>query len=209
MIDRELPIVYPKTRIGRGASIGPFVILGCPPRGQQADELELLIGDDAHIRSHSVIYAGSVIGNRFETGHGVMIRELNEIGDDVSVGSHSVVEHHVQIGHGVRLHSNAFIPEYTVLEDGAWIGPNVVLTNAPYPLGRGAKESLVGPRIGQRAKIGANATLLPGIIVGRDALVGAGAVVVRNVPDGKVVVGNPARVIRDVRELDAYRDLVE
>jgi acetyltransferase-like isoleucine patch superfamily enzyme len=85
------------------------------------------------------------------------------------------------------------------------VGPCVVLTNARYPRGRDVKETLAGPRLLAGAKIGANATLLPGVTIGRGALVGAGAVVVRDVPDGAVVVGNPARVIKQVREISAYQ----
>ena len=120
----------------------------------------------------------------------------------------SVVEHHVEIGNGVRIHTQVFIPEFSVLEDGCWIGPNVVLTNAKYPLSPGVKDSLVGPVIRRNAKIGANATLLPGVVIGEGALVGAGAVVVRDVPPGAVVVGNPARVIRHVSDLPYSNDLV-
>jgi acetyltransferase-like isoleucine patch superfamily enzyme len=152
-----------------------------------------------------VIYAGNRIGRGFQTGHGVLVREENDIGDDVSVGSHSVVEHHVRIGAGARIHSNAFVPEFTVIEAGAWIGPNVVLTNALYPLSRSAKANLRGPHLCEGAKIGANATILPGVTVGRNALVGAGSVVVRDVPDDAVVAGNPARVIRKVSEIEEYR----
>jgi acetyltransferase-like isoleucine patch superfamily enzyme len=166
----------------------------------------LRIGIDARIRSHTVIYAGTTIGDRFQTGHGVMIREANEIGSDVSVGTHSIVEHHVVIGDGARIHSNAFIPEFSVLEEGAWIGPSVTFTNARYPLSPDAKANLRGPIVRRGAKIGANATLLPGVVIGRDALVGAGSVVVHDVPDGSVVVGNPARVIKLAAELRAYRD---
>ncbi|HEX6868623.1 MAG TPA: acyltransferase, partial [Candidatus Limnocylindrales bacterium] len=143
-------------------------------------------------------------GDRFQTGHGVLVREANTIGSDVSIGTHSIVEHHVELGDGVRIHSNAFIPEYSVVEAGAWIGPSVTFTNARYPLGRNAKASLQGPIIRRGAKIGANATLLPGVVIGRDALVGAGSVVVSDVPDGAVVVGNPARVVRYVTELEEY-----
>jgi acetyltransferase-like isoleucine patch superfamily enzyme len=198
-------IVYPNCVLGHGATLEAYVIVGVPPRGHGDGELPIVIGDQAHIRSHTVIYAGNVIGHRFQTGHGVLVRESNEIGDDVSIGSHSVIEHHVRIGHGVRIHSNAFIPEFSVLEAGAWVGPNVVFTNASYPLSAGAKEELRGPRLREGAKVGANATLLPGVVIGRDALVGAGAVVVEDVPAGKVVVGNPARIVRDVAEIAAYR----
>src|SRR5207302_11309531 len=139
--------------------------------------------------SHTVIYSGNQIGRGFQTGHGVVVREENEIGDDVSLGTGCVIEHHVRIGNNVRLHSNVFVPAYSVLEDGCWLGPNVVLTNAKYPRSARVKEHLVGPRIERGAKIGANATLLPGVRIGRDALVGAGAVVTRDVPEGAVVVG--------------------
>jgi acetyltransferase-like isoleucine patch superfamily enzyme len=131
----------------------------------------------------------------------VNVRELNRIGDNVSVGTLSVIEHHVQIGDNVRIHTQAFIPEFSVLEDGCWIGPNVVLTNARYPLSPQAKHTLAGPVIRKGAKIGANVTLLPGVVIGEDALVGAGSVVVRDVPAGAVVVGNPARVVRQISEL--------
>ena len=126
--------IHPNVHLGDGAQIGFYSILGHPPRGGEPGELETRIGERAVVRSHTVIYAGSVIGDDFETGHGVLIRESCQVGHDVSIGSHTVVEHHVRIGDGVRVHSNAFIPEETILDSGCWIGPNAVLTNAKYPL---------------------------------------------------------------------------
>ena len=189
---------------GEDSSIGEFAIIGMPPQNLKPGEMHTRIGPKALIRSHTVIYAGNLIGANFQTGHGALIRESNEIGDDVSIGSHSVIEHHVKIGDRVRIHSNAFIPEWSHLEDDAWVGPNVVFTNALYPRSRDAKKNLKGPHLLQGSKIGANATLLPGVVIGRNSLVGAGAVVVSDVPDGKVVVGNPAVIIKDVSELSAY-----
>lgn len=197
-------IIYPGVTIAAGSSIGEFVIIGVPPKGHEAGDLKTEIGPEATVRSHAVIYAGNVIGRGFHAGHGVLIRESNQIGDDVSVGTHSIIEYSVTIGHRVRVHSNAFIPEYSRLDDDSWVGPNVVFTNALYPLSRNAKQTLKGPHLLPSAKIGANATILPGVVIGRNALVGAGAVVVRDVPDGKVVVGNPARVIKDVADLGVY-----
>lgn len=193
--------ILDNVHLGAGTLVEDFCIVGTPPRGVRAGELPTTIGDGSVIRSHTVIYAGNVIGRNFQTGNKVNIRETNQIGNNVSIGTLSVVEHHVTIGDNVRIHTQAFIPEYSVLEDGCWIGPNVVLTNAKYPLSPGVKDQLAGVVIRKGAKIGANATILPGVVVGENALVGAGSVVVRDVPPGAVVVGNPAKVIRDISEL--------
>ena len=192
--------IYPGVELGQNVELGDWVVIGLPFKGMP-EGTRTVIGDGAVIRSHTVIYAGNVIGAGFQTGHGTLVRENNVIGRDVSIGSHSVVEHHVTLEDGVRIHTQAFVPEFSYLESEAWIGPNVVFTNALYPRSPHVKDELKGPRIGRRAKIGANSTLLPGVVIGADALVGAGSVVVRDIPAGKVVVGNPARVIKDIREL--------
>jgi acetyltransferase-like isoleucine patch superfamily enzyme len=176
--------------------IGKYVVLGDGDRSKQ-----LIIGTHCIIRSHTVIYAGSKIGDYFSTGHHVMIREDNHIGDYVSIGTSSVIEHHVTIKNEVRIHSQVFIPEYSILEKGCWLGPNVVLTNAQYPLSENVKQNLKGPIICKNAKIGANSTILPGVEIGENALVGAGSVVTKNVPAGAVVVGSPARQINTIDQL--------
>lgn len=194
-------IIHDGVNLGKGVSVGPFSIIGEPPRGKELGELETIIGNNGTIRSHTVIYAGNKIGEGFQTGHKANIRELNTIGNDVSVGTHTIIEHHVEIQDGVRMHSNVFIPEYSVLEEKAWVGPNVVFTNAIHPVCPDAKQCLIGPRIKKNAKIGANATLLPGIVVGEMALIGAGSVVVKDVEPRTVVAGNPAKVIKDIDDL--------
>ncbi len=202
-------IIYDNVELGAGAVVGPYVIIGEPPKGADRGDLKTTIGVDSVIRSHSVIYAGNAIGDNFQTGHKANIRELNKIGDNVSIGTHSIVEHHVDIGNHVRIHSNAFIPEFSVLEEGAWIGPNVVFTNARHPLCPDAKKCLEGPTIKRRAKIGANATLAPGVVIGEMALVGAGAVVVHDVAPRAVVVGNPAETIKTIDDLECDYDIRE
>ena len=193
--------IYENVQIGENSLIGDFVVIGVPPKGKKDGELKTIIGRNAVIRSHSVIYAGNKIGDDFQTGHGVLVREENTIGDRVSIGTGSVIEHHIKIGDGVRIHSNAFIPEFSELQSDCWVGPNVVLTNAMYPLSKNVKQELRGPVVMSLAKIGANSTLLPGVVIGVDALVGAGSVVTKEVPSGKVVAGNPAKIIKDIKDL--------
>src|SRR6056297_8341 len=141
------------------------------------------------------IYAGNKIGVNFQTGHNVLVRELNTIGNNVSVGTSSSIEHHIKIGNNVRFHSQVFIPEFSELKDNCWIGPNVVFTNAKYPKSKNVKQNLKGPVIDEFAKIGANSTLLPAIRIGKYALIGAGSLVNINIDDYKVAVGNPVQVV--------------
>lgn len=196
--------IHPGVTLGEGANLGPFLVIGEPPRGRRSGELETVIGAGAVIRSHTVIYAGNRIGDHFQSGHGVLVRENNRIGNNVSVGSHSIVEFSVEIGDGVTIHSNAFVPEYCVLEAGCWIGPGVVLTNARYPRSRTVKETLTGVRVGRGAKLGAGVVVLPGVNIGAGALIGAGTVITKDVPPNAVVAGNPWRVLRTIEEIPEY-----
>jgi len=199
----QFSIVASSIVLSEGSRIEEFSFIGyeLPDRN---DIPPAKIGKNCTIRSHSVIYQGNLIGHDFQTGHGVLIREFNTIGDHVSIGTHSVIEHHVIIGDNVRIHSNVFIPEFSVIESDAWIGPNVVFTNADYPANPQTKEKLKGPHILFRAKIGANATIMPGITVGKNALVGDGSVVTRDVPNGKVVAGNPVKIIGNISDIPDY-----
>lgn len=201
----ETIIRFKNVDLGADVVLDDFVVLGRPPKGAAPGQHPLRIGQGSVLRSHSVFYAGSCIGDHFQCGHGALVREDCEIGNDCSVGTGSVLEFKVRMGHGVRVHSKCFVPEYSVLEDGCWLGPNVVLTNAPYPTSKRAKDTLEGVTIERKAMIGANSTILPGVRIGAGALVGAGSVVTKDVPPGTVVVGSPARVVGYVKNLK-YRD---
>lgn len=204
MTDLERAKIHLNVSLGENCSVGPLALIGLPPGGKADGELPTIIGDNATIRSHTVIYAGNTIGARFSTGHGVCIRELNDIGDNVSIGTNSSIEHHIRIGHNVRIHSNVFIPEYTVLEDNVWVGPCAVFTNAKYPNTPFTKAKLAGAHVLEGAVIGAGAVLLPGVTIGRNAVIGAGAVVTGDVPDGEVVVGNPGKTIKKTSAIEDY-----
>jgi acetyltransferase-like isoleucine patch superfamily enzyme len=196
--------IYKNVSLGKNCQIGDYVIIGLPPAGKRNGELPTIIGDNAVIRSHTVIYAGNKIGADFQAGHHVLIREENKIGAEVSIGTNTVVEHHVKIGSKVRLQSSCFIPEYSQLKYEAWLGPNVILTNARYPRSRNVKKNLQGATIGRGAKIGANATLLPGVEVGENSLIGAGSLVVKNIPAETVAYGFPAKARKKLKSLGEY-----
>ena len=187
-------IIHPNVILGESVVIEDYCVIGLPFKGMNDEQT--IIGDGSVIRAGTYIYAGNQIGSNFQSGNKANIRELNQIGDDVSIGTLSVVEHHVTIRNGVRIHTQVFVPEYTTLEENCWLGPNVVVTNARYPKHPSVKNELKGPHITQNAKIGANTTLLPGVTIGRDSLIGAGSVVTKDIADGVIAVGNPARVLR-------------
>lgn len=193
--------VYEGVRIGRGSVVDGPVVLGKPPRGKKEGDLELVIGESAVIRPFTTLYAGSAFGHRFQTGQGVSIRENNRIGSDTSVGTNSVLEFDNVIGDRSRVHSCCFL-EMTMIGSDVFVGPNVVFTDDPHPMGCAHyKECKGGVKVEDLARIGANCTLLPGVVVGRNSLVAAGSVVIRNVDPDSVFGGNPAVFIKKISEL--------
>ncbi len=184
---------YGRNVIGPGAVILEPVTLGFPSRDRigESDFVGATIGRNALLRPGTVIYCDVVIGDGFQTGHNVIIRERTTVGDRVAIGTAAVVEGDTVIGSDVRLQSMVYVPTRTRIGDRVFIGPNAVLTNDRYP--PGPHESLQGPVIEDDAVIGANATLLPGVTIGRGAFVAAGAVVTRDVPSGMLAIGAPAR----------------
>ena len=194
-------IIHPNVTLGKNVTIEDHCIIGVP-----VGDAKTTIGDNAHIRSHTVIYAGNNIGTNFTTGNKANIRENNVIGDNVSVGTLTVIEHSTKIGNNVRLHSQVFVPEYTELQDNCWIGPNVVFTNSKYPNSHNAKAKLSGAVVGQDAIIGANATIMPGVTIGRASMIGAGSVVTKDTNASAVYFGNPAIFFKNLEEIEDYHD---
>jgi acetyltransferase-like isoleucine patch superfamily enzyme len=177
---------YLNLTIGKNHTIQDDVIIGHSDKGQ------VIIGDNALIRSGSIIYSDVKIGDNFKTGHRVLIRENSDIGDNVLIGTNVVLDGHCKLGNNVSVQTGAYITINTTVEDNVFIGPRVVTANDKYMV-TGAK--LIGPIIKKGARIGANSTLLPGVIIGEGAVVGSGSVVTKDVPAGATVVGNPAKIL--------------
>ena len=194
-------IIRNNVMLGEGAFVGSNCIIGeylmsfCVDR--EYHEHPLVIGKNSLIRSGTIIYGDSVIGDGFSTGHQVTIREMSKIGDNVSIGTLSDIQGNCEIGNYVRLHSNVHIGQLSRIDDFVWIYPYVVLTNDPTP----PSERFVGVHVRSFAIIATAAIIMPGIEIGQDSLVGAGAIVTKSVEPYAVVAGNPGKIISDVRKV--------
>lgn len=196
--------IYGRSSIGKNAVLGDGVIIGYPTAnilrqaeasGLKIEELDFkgaVIGDNAIIRSNSIIYTDVEIGNNLRTGHNVLIREDTGIGDNVLIGTNTIIDGRTVIGNNVSIQGNVYIPLNVIIEDNVFIGPCAVLTNDKYPIRK--KSDLKGPILRRGASIGANAILLPDVEIGEGAMVAAGALVTRDVPPWKLAIGFPARI---------------
>lgn len=184
--------MWPEADVGPGLRADPDVTLAYPPARPVTGPLRL--GPDARLRSGTVLYRGSAVGARFETGHHVVVREECQIGDDVSVWTGTVIDYGCRIGNGVKIHTNCYVAQYTEIGEGAFLAPGVTLANDLYPGDAASEAVMSGPWIGPGARLGVNVTVLPFVRIGAGALVGAGATVTRDLPDNCVAYGNPAVV---------------
>ncbi len=200
-------IVAPGTVLGEGVRVLEYAVVGKHPTlgprsTAKRDPLPATsIGDGTVISTGAIVFAGTTIGSGCIVGDQACVRERVRIGDDVVVGRGSLVENDTEIGRGTRIQADAYITAYSTLEEDVFIAPCVVTTNDNF-MGRTErrKELMRGPTIRRGARVGGGAFLCPGVELGEEAFVGAGAVVTKNVPARAVVVGNPARQIRDVPE---------
>jgi len=197
----------PEVRNAADLNADATAIVGYAP--DRADVVALLLGAGARIRSGTAIYHGSRIGRGLQTGHNVVIREQCVLGDDVSVWSNTVIDYGCRIGDRVKIHSNCYIAQYTEIEDDAFLAPGVTIANDLYPGQSTSARVMSGPVIGAGAQIGVNVTLLPFVRIGPGCLVGAGAVVARDLPANCVAFGNPAEVRGRVGDLTEIEDRIE
>lgn len=210
--------VSEKARLGRNVSVGPYTTihdnvvvgddtiiggyceLGVPT--PLSDGSRLVVGANSTIRSHSVFYEGSQFGGKLVTGHRVTVRELTRAGENLQIGTLGDIQGHCIIGDYVRFHSNVHIGQKSRVGNFVWIFPYVVLTNDPHP----PSETLLGATIEDYAAIATMSVILPGVTVGRGALVGAHSAVSRDVPPDTVVAGSPAKPICDTSKIRLKSD---
>jgi acetyltransferase-like isoleucine patch superfamily enzyme len=197
----------PELVVSSGLQADVTAVLGYPPA--RPCDSDLYVGADAQLRSGTTIYGGSRIGARFQTGHNVVVREECTIGDDVSVWSNTVIDYGCHIGDRVKIHSNCYVAQYTEIADDAFLAPGVCVANDLYPGQPSSAEMMSGPSIGPGAQIGVNVTLLPFVRIGAGSLIGAGAVVVFDIPAGVVAFGNPAVIRGRVSDLESISRRVE
>ncbi len=198
-------IVYPGTVLGEGVQVLENAVVGKQPSLSPRSTAKreplppTVVGDGTIVSTGAIVFAGSRIGARVIVGDQACVRERVEIGDDVVVGRGVLVENDTTIGALTKIQAEAYITAYSTLEDNVFIAPCVVTTNDNF-MGRTERrhELMKGPTIRRGARIGGGAILCPGIEIGEEAFVGAGAVVTKNVDPRMLVVGNPARVLRSV-----------
>jgi acetyltransferase-like isoleucine patch superfamily enzyme len=200
-------IVYPGTVLGEGVRILEYAVVGKQPvlssrSTASRDPLDPVeIGDGTVVSTGAIVFAGSQIGARVILGDQSCVRERVTIADDVVLGRGSLVENDTTIGALTRIQADAYITAYSTLEESVFIAPCVITTNDDF-MGRTERrrELTKGPTIRRGARVGGGAILCPGVEIGEEAFVGAGAVVTKDVASRTVVVGNPARVLREVPE---------
>lgn len=201
-------VIHEGSIIGRNVRIDDHAVIGKKPmrsvRSALKQNSELpptCIGDECLIGTSSIIYRGSRIGSKVLVADLATVRENTQIGDETIIGRGVAVENFCKIGNRCKLETNAYITAYSELEDDVFIAPGVVTSNDNYAgRGRERHQHFKGVTVKRGGRLGAQATVLPGKVIGEESLVGAGSVVTRDTQARKVYVGNPARVLRDVPE---------
>lgn len=194
-------VIYDNVVIGDGTIICNDCVLGEPLgdyyHNERYSNPGLVIGGNSLIRSHAIIYAGCKIGDHFQTGHRVTIREYTEFGCHCSVGTLSDIQGRSRFGDYCRLHSNVHIGQNSRIGNFVFIYPYVIFTNDPTP----PSNLCEGPTIGDYTQIATAAVIFPSVVIGENCLIGANSAVTKNVADYSVVVGNPAKFKCDIREV--------
>jgi acetyltransferase-like isoleucine patch superfamily enzyme len=197
--------IYPGTVLGEGVKVLENAVVGkqpslSPRSTTKREELAPAeIGDGTIVSTGAIVFAGTRIGARVILGDQSCVRERVTVGDDVVLGRGSLIENDTTVGAMTKIQAMAYITAYSTLEEHVFVAPCVVTTNDNFMGRTEARHALTkGATIRRGARVGGGAVLCPGVEVGEEAFVGAGAVVTKNVPPRALVVGNPARVLREV-----------
>lgn len=195
-------VIYDNVEVGDNTIICNDCVIGEPLNayyydGDSYENPKTIIGANSLIRSHTIIYAGSTMGDHFQTGHRVTVREKAVFGSHCSLGTLDDIQGYSEFGNYCRLHSNVHIGQHSKLGSFVFVYPYVVFTNDPTP----PSDICIGPTVGDFSQIATGSVLLPGVKIGKHCLIGAGSSVTKDVPDFQLVVGVPAKVIKDVRDI--------
>ena len=182
-------IIHDNVEIGSNSTIDNYCELGIPT--SLASEKKLIISKNSRIRSYSCLYAGSIIGSNFVSGHQITIRENSNIGINVQLGSRGDIQGDCEIGNFTKMHADVHVGKQSKIGKYVWIFPEVLLTNDPTP----PSEDLDGVIIEDFAVIASKSLIFPGVIIGKDSVVTAGSVVKNNIEKNLVFSGNPAKKI--------------
>jgi len=199
-------VIYAGTKIGNDVKVSANAVLGQKPTKAKSSTLKtsddlppLFIGDRCLVGVGTVIYAGSSLGEDCFIADGAQVRERCNIGKSVIVGHAVTVENDCLVGDRTRIQTGAYITAHSILEEDVFIAPMVTTTNDNF-MGRTQErfEKTKGITAKKGSRIGGNAVILPGVIIGQEAMVAAGSVVTKDVPPYVKVMGVPARVVGDV-----------
>jgi acetyltransferase-like isoleucine patch superfamily enzyme len=198
-------VVHEGTILGNGvrvlehAVVGKQPTLGATSTAKRDPLPPAQIGDGTVVSTGAIVFAGATVGANCIVGDQSCIRERVELADDCILGRGSLIENDTTVGTGTRIQAGAYITAYSTLEADVFIAPCVVTTNDNFMGRTEQRKSLMrGPTIRRGARVGGGAIICPAVEIGEEAFVGAGAVVTKDVPARKLVVGSPARVLRDV-----------
>jgi len=204
-------VIHPGTVLGEGCTIQDGAVLGKPPKlaatSTAPRELPppLRLGAGAAVCCGAIVCAGATVGENTILGDQSFVRERAVIGPDTVIGRGSAVDNDVTIGARVRVQTLVYLTAYSLIEDDVFVGPGVSTTNDDTMMRHSPAYKLRGAILRRACRIGGSAVVCPGIEIGEEAFVAAGAVVTRDVPERGVVMGVPGRVVREV----ADRDLLE